>query len=42
MKETEKMQVQSLGWEDYLEEEITTHGILSYLGNLWTEEPGGL
>ena len=35
-------QVQSLGWEDPLEEEMATHsGILSW-GIPWTEEPGGL
>ena len=42
MQELQKTQVQSLGWEDPLEEEMTTHsGILN-----WeipgTEEPGRL
>jgi len=36
------MWVQSLGWEDFLEEEMATH--LSILSKIipWTEEPGGL
>ena len=34
--------VRSLGWEDPLEKEMTTHsGILAWR-TLWTEEPGGL
>ena len=34
--------VQSLGWEDLLEKEMTTHsGILAWRIP-WTEEPGGL
>ena len=34
--------VQSLGWEDPLEEEMATHsGILAW-EIPWTEEPGGL
>ena len=35
-------QVQSLGWEDLLEEEVATHS--SILARLipWTVEPGGL
>ena len=38
MQETQEMWVQSLGWEDPLEEEMATHSrILA-----WTEEPGGL
>ena len=32
MQETEEMQVQSLGWEDPLEEEMATHS--SILGEL--------
>ena len=35
-------QVQSLGWEDLLEEELTTHSSLSAWRIPWTEEPGGL
>ena len=49
MKETQETQVQSLGWEDPLEEEMATHSsILAYpwtrcaLQIPWTEEPGGL
>ena len=39
MQET---RVQSLGWEDPLEEEMATHsGILAW-EIPWTEEPGGL
>ena len=39
MQET---QVQSLGWEDPLEQEMATHsGILAWR-IIWTEEPGGL
>ena len=35
-------QVQSLGWEDPLEEGMATHsGVLAWR-ILWTEEPGGL
>ena len=37
MQETQKMQVQSLGWEDPLEDGMATHSRIS-----WTEEPGGL
>ena len=36
------MQVQSLGWEDPLEEEMAAHsGILAWEVS-WTEEPGRL
>ena len=34
--------VQSLGWEDPLEEEIATHSSLLAWRIPWTEEPGGL
>ena len=38
----QKAQIQSLGWEDPLEEEMATcSGILAW-GISWTEEPGGL
>ena len=37
MQETQEMQVQSLGWEDPLEDGMATHSRIS-----WTEEPGGL
>ena len=35
-------QVQSLAWEDPLEEEIATHSSLLAGRMPWTEEPGGL
>ena len=34
--------VQSLGWEDPLEEEMATHSIILAWRIPWTEEPGGL
>ena len=34
--------VQSLGWEDALEEEMATHSSSLAWKTLWTEEPGGL
>ena len=38
----QEMRVQSLGWEDPLEEEMATHsGILAWKIQ-WTEEPGRL
>ena len=36
------MQVQSLGWEDPLEEGMTTHCSILAWRIPWTEEPGGL
>ena len=36
------MQVQSLGWEDPLEEEMATHSSILAWKIPWTEEPGGL
>ena len=39
MQET---QVQSLGWEDPLKEEMATHSSTLAWKILWTEEPGGL
>ena len=36
------MQVQSLGWEDTLEEVMATHSSILAQKILWTEEPGGL
>ena len=36
------MQVQSLGWEDALEEGIATHSSLLAQRIPWTEEPGRL
>ena len=35
-------QVQSLGWEDPQEKEITTHFSILAWRIPWTEEPGGL
>ena len=34
--------VQSLGWEDPLEEEMKTHSSIGACRIPWTEEPGGL
>ena len=34
--------VQSLGWEDPLEEGMATHFSILVWGIPWTEEPGGL
>ena len=42
MQETEKMQFPSLGWEDPLEKEMTTHPSILAWEIPWTEEPGGL
>ena len=39
MQET---QVQSLGWEDPLEEGTATHSSILAWKNPWTEEPSGL
>ena len=36
------MWVQSLGWEDPLEEGIATHSSIHAWRIPWTEEPGGL
>ena len=38
----QEMQVQSLSWEDPLEEEIATHFSILACRIPWTEEPGGL
>ena len=35
-------QVQSLGWEYFLEEEMATHYSIPAWEIPWTEEPGGL
>ena len=40
-KEMEKTGVSSLGWENLLEEEITTHSSILSGEIAWTEEPGG-
>ena len=42
MLETSEVQVQSLGWEDPLEEEMVTHSSIVSWEIPWTEEPGGL
>ena len=41
-QETQEMQVQSLGQEDPLEEEIAIHSSIIAWKIPWTEEPGGL
>ena len=38
----QEMQVQSLGWEDPLEERMTTHCSILAWEIPWTEEPGRL
>ena len=38
----QEMRVESLGWEDPLEEEIGTHSSIIAWRIPWTEEPGGL
>ena len=38
----QETQVQSLGWEDALEEEMTTHSSILAWKISGTEEPGGL
>ena len=40
MQETQETQVQSLGREDPLEWEMTTHSSLLVWETPWTEEPG--
>ena len=42
MQETRGTQVQSLGWEDPLEEEMVTHFSILSWRIPWTEVPGGL
>ena len=42
MQETQKAQVQSLGWEDSLEEEMATHSSILAWKIPRTEEPGEL
>ena len=41
-EEDVRMQVQSLGWEDPLEEGMATHFSVLAWRIPWTEEPGGL
>ena len=42
MQEVQKRQVQSLGWEDPLEEEMAPHASILAWEIPWTEEPGRL
>ena len=42
MQETKETQVQSLGGEDPLEEERTTHSSILAWEIPWTEQPGGV
>ena len=42
MQETQEMQVQSLGLEDPLEEEIATYSSILAWEISWTEKPGRL
>ena len=42
MQEKQEMQVQSLGWEDPLEDEMATHASILAWRIPWTEESGGL
>ena len=42
MQETQEIQVQSLGGNDSLEKETTTHSSFLAWEIPWTEEPGGL
>ena len=42
MQETQEMWVQSLGWEDPLEEEMATHSSILAWRIPWTEELGRL
>ena len=42
MQEMQETQVQSLGWEDPLKKEMTTHSSTLAWRIPWTEEPGRL
>ena len=42
MQKTKESQVQSLVWEDPLEEGMATHSSILAWRIPWTEEPGGL
>ena len=42
MQEMQETWVQSLGWEDPLEEEMATHSCILAGKIPWTEEPNGL
>ena len=41
VQETQEMEVRSLGWEDFLEEEMATRSSILAWRIPWTEEPGG-
>ena len=41
-QELQETQVQSLGWEDPLEDEMATHSSILAWKISWTEEPGGV
>ena len=41
-QEMQEMQVRSLGWEDPLKDEVTTHSSILAWRIPWTEEPGRL
>ena len=42
MQNKQEIRVQSLGWEDPLEEEMATHSSIFAWKVPWTEEAGGL
>ena len=42
IQETQKMWVQSLGWEDPLEEGVAAHSSILVCRIRWRDEPGGL
>ena len=42
IQELQAMRIQSLGWEDPLEEGMATHSSILAWRISWTEEPGGL
>ena len=42
MQETQEMGVQSLGWDNPLENGMTAHSSILALRITWTEEPDGL
>ena len=42
LPEVQKTCVQSLGWDDPLEEDMATHSSILAWRITWTEEPGGL
>ena len=42
MQKTQKTRVQSLGWDDPLEQGMATHSSILSWRNPWTKEPSGL